>query len=168
MKSKLPTLLLSFIVAMGLWLYVVTTVSPEADQNYTGIPVVFENETSLLDRGLMLVSGENATVSVRLYGKRANLNRLTSSNIIVTADLKAVTEPGKYELEYKVSYPSGITNVSLDKRITPSVTVEAVEFAEKDVPVELVFQGEQQEGLILDQEEAMLSAGNGPCLRCEK
>lgn len=67
MKSKLPTLLLSFIVAMGLWLYVVTTVSPEADQNYTGIPVVFENETSLLDRGLMLVSGENATVSVRLY-----------------------------------------------------------------------------------------------------
>ena len=66
MKSKLPTLLLSFIVAMGLWLYVVTTVSPEADQNYTGIPVVFENETSLLDRGLMLVSGENATVSVRL------------------------------------------------------------------------------------------------------
>ena len=158
MKSKLPTLLLSFIVAMGLWLYVVTTVSPEADQNYTGIPVVFENETSLLDRGLMLVSGENATVSVRLYGKRANLNRLTSSNIIVTADLKAVTEPGKYELEYKVSYPSGITNVSLDKRITPSVTVEAVEFAEKDVPVELVFQGEQQEGLILDQEEAMLSA----------
>ena len=69
-----------------------------------------------------------------------------------------MTEPGKYELEYKVSYPSGITNVSLDKRITPSVTVEAVEFAEKDVPVELVFQGEQQEGLILDQEEAMLSA----------
>ncbi len=131
MKSKLPTLLLSFIVAMGLWLYVVTTVSPEADQNYTGIPVVFENETSLLDRGLMLVSGENATVSVRLYGKRANLNWLTSSNIIVTADLKAVTEPGKYELEYKVSYPSGITNVSLDKRITPSVTVEAVEFAEE-------------------------------------
>ena len=64
MKSKLPTLLLSFIVAMGLWLYVVTTVSPEADQNYTGIPVVFENETSLLDRGLMLVSGENA-VSTR-------------------------------------------------------------------------------------------------------
>ena len=48
--------------------------------------------------------------------------------------------------------------MSLDKRITPSVTVEAVEFAEKDVPVELVFQGEQQEGLILDQEEAMLSA----------
>ncbi len=158
MKSKLPALLLSFIVAMGLWLYVVTAVSPESDQNYTGIPVVFENETSLLDRGLMLVSGEDATVSVSLYGKRANLNRLTASNIIVTVDLRAVTEPGKYELEYKVSYPSGITNVSLDKRITPSVTVEAVEFAEKDVPVQLVFQGEQQEGLILDQEGAVLSA----------
>ena len=110
MKSKLPALLLSLVVAMGLWLYVVTSVSPESDQIYSGIPVVFENETSLLDRELMLVSGENATVSVRLYGKRANLNRLNASNIIVTVDLRAVTEPGKYELEYKVSYPSGITN----------------------------------------------------------
>ena len=32
------------------------------------------------------------------------------------------------------------------------------EFAEKDVPVQLVFQGEQQEGLIVDQERAVLSA----------
>ena len=131
MKSKLPALLLSLVVAMGLWLYVVTSVSPESDQIYSGIPVVFENETSLLDRELMLVSGENATVSVRLYGKRANLNRLNASNIIVTVDLRAVTEPGKYELEYKVSYPSGITNVSLDKRVTPTVSVEAVRFEEK-------------------------------------
>lgn len=158
MKSKLPALLLSLAVAVGLWLYVVTSVSPESDQNYSGIPVVFENETSLLDRELMLVSGENATVSVRLYGKRANLNRLNASNIIVTVDLRAVTEPGKYDLEYKVSYPSGITNVSLDKRVTPSVSVEAVRFEEKDVPVKLVFQGKQEEGLILDQEQAALSA----------
>ncbi|MFR8332027.1 MAG: YbbR-like domain-containing protein [Oscillospiraceae bacterium] len=158
MKSKLPALLLSLVVAMGLWLYVVTSVSPESDQIYSGIPVVFENETSLLDRELMLVSGENATVSVRLYGKRANLNRLNASNIIVTVDLRAVTEPGKYELEYKVSYPSGITNVSLDKRVTPTVSVEAVRFEEKDVPVKLVFQGKQEEGLILDQEQAVLSA----------
>ena len=61
MKSKIPALLLSLAVALGLWLYVVTNVSPESEQSYTGIPVVFENENSLLDRGLMLVSGEDAT-----------------------------------------------------------------------------------------------------------
>lgn len=71
MKSKIPALLLSLAVALGLWLYVVTNVSPESEQSYTGIPVVFENENSLLDRGLMLVSGEDATVAVRLYGSRA-------------------------------------------------------------------------------------------------
>ena len=120
MKSKLPTLLLSFIVAMGLWLYVVATVQPGGGSElYRNSGGLLKMKPLLLDRGLMLVSGENATVSVRLYGKRANLNRLTSSDIIVTADLKAVTEPGKYELEYKVSYPSGITNVSLDKQNYP-------------------------------------------------
>ena len=158
MKSKIPALLLSLAVALGLWLYVVTNVSPESEQSYTGIPVVFENENSLLDRGLMLVSGEDATVAVRLYGSRANLNRLSASNITVTVDLKAITEPGKYELDYRISYPSGITNVSVIRRITSSVTVEVAEFAEKDVPVQLVFQGEQQEGLIVDQERAVLSA----------
>ena len=158
MKSKIPALLLSLAVALGLWLYVVTNVSPESEQSYTGIPVVFENENSLLDRGLMLVSGEDATVAVRLYGSRANLNRLSASNITVTVDLKAITESGKYELDYRISYPSGITNVSVIRRITSSVTVEVAEFAEKDVPVQLVFQGEQQEGLIVDQERAVLSA----------
>lgn len=48
MKSKIPALLLSLAVALGLWLYVVTNVSPESEQSYTGIPVVFENENSLL------------------------------------------------------------------------------------------------------------------------
>ena len=67
MKSKLPALLLSLVVAMGLWLYVVTSVSPESDQIYSGIPVVFENETSLLDRELMLVSGAVSYTHLRAH-----------------------------------------------------------------------------------------------------
>ena len=88
MKSKLPTLLLAAVVALALWVYVVTAVSPESEENYYNIPVTFENENVLLDRDLMLVSGSNAVVSVRLYGNRSDLNRLNQTNITVTVDLK--------------------------------------------------------------------------------
>lgn len=158
MKTKIPALLLSLVVAMGLWLYVVTTVSPDSDQNYYNIPVTFENETRLLDRNLMRISGENATVSVRLHGNRSDLDRLNQSNLTVIVDLNGITEPGVYERDYRVSFPSGMTNVTISKRITASVQVEVVEYAEKEVPVRLVLQGEQQEGLIVDQERAVMSA----------
>ena len=42
MKSKFWSLLLSVLVAIGLWLYVITTVSPGYTATVDNIPVVFE------------------------------------------------------------------------------------------------------------------------------
>ena len=123
MKSKLPTLLLAAVVALALWVYVVTAVSPESEENYYNIPVTFENENVLLDRDLMLVSGSNAVVSVRLYGNRSDLNRLNQTNITVTVDLSGITEPGHYEREYRVTFPSGVTGVSIARRLTTGTRI---------------------------------------------
>lgn len=151
MKSKLPTLLLAAVVALALWVYVVTAVSPESEENYYNIPVTFENENVLLDRDLMLVSGSNAVVSVRLYGNRSDLNRLNQTNITVTVDLSGITEPGHYEREYRVTFPSGVTGVSIARRLTASVNIDVARSATKEVPVQLVTQGELQDGLIAGQ-----------------
>ena len=52
MKRKAFSILLSFVVAFGIWLYVVMVVNPEWEQTYTDIPVVFQNENLLAERGL--------------------------------------------------------------------------------------------------------------------
>jgi hypothetical protein len=83
MKSKILTGLLSIVVSFGLWLYVVTVVSPNFDQKYTDIPVVTQGEALLQDRGLMVTSNETPMVSLHLEGNRADLNKLNSSNITV-------------------------------------------------------------------------------------
>ena len=54
-SSKIWTLLLSFLVAFGLWLYVITVVSPESEETYYDIPVTYQNDI-LEERGLMIVS----------------------------------------------------------------------------------------------------------------
>lgn len=157
MRNKYTTLLVAFVVAIGLWLYVVTAVSPEHEQNYYGIPVVLENEDALLDRDLMILSGQNASVSVRLYGNRSDLQKLNAANLTATVDLNGINEPGTYSRDYRISFPPGVSNVSISQRITASVTLEVVEYAIKEVPVRLVLQGEAQEDKIIDEDQATFS-----------
>lgn len=157
MKNKIPALLLSLIVALALWLYVVTTVKPETDQSFYNIPVALENERSLERQGLMLVSSDEAVVSVKLHGRRAELNKLDRSNIQVTVDLSTVSEPGSHTLGYKVSFPNGINSVTVAQRLTANVTVEIAEYAEKSVPVQILLQGTLEQGLMADTENASTS-----------
>ena len=50
MKSKVTSVLLSLLIAFGLWLYVVTNVSQEADVTIYNVPVVLEGETLLNEK----------------------------------------------------------------------------------------------------------------------
>ena len=47
MKNKVLYILLSVVVACGLWLYVITVVSPESRETFRDIPVVLQNEKAL-------------------------------------------------------------------------------------------------------------------------
>lgn len=156
MKNKAGMILISIAIAFALWYYVISTVSPNFEQNYYGVKVNFENESVLMDRDLMLVSSQTPTVSMRLNGNRSDLSRLPTSSIIVTVDLGTIYEPGKYEKEYRVSVPAGYGSVSVAKRLISTVSVEVVEYESKQVPVQMVFSGELEDGLVLDQEEASL------------
>ncbi len=156
MKNNLVKLLVSVVIAMGLWLYVVTNVSQEFTQTFSST-VTLENESILLDRGLILVSGYDSKVSFVLKGNRSDMNKITDESLKVTADLNEIVEPGKHQIVYRVSYPSG-GGVSLEKRITETVTVEVAEYDSKPIPVQLVLQGEQQENVFIDREGAVTSA----------
>ena len=63
MKNKFLSLLLAFAVAFGLWLYVITVVSPESEKTYYDIPVVLQNKEILAQRGLMITKPRNAPLS---------------------------------------------------------------------------------------------------------
>ena len=60
MKRKILSFLLSLAIAFGLWLYVVTVVSPGSEKEYYNIPVVLEGETVLQERGLIEPCGRLA------------------------------------------------------------------------------------------------------------
>ena len=40
MKSKIGYIALSVLIAFGLWLYVITSVSPGSEETYDDVPVI--------------------------------------------------------------------------------------------------------------------------------
>lgn len=158
-KNKLFTAILSVLIALGLWIFVVTVVSPESDTRIS-VPITYQGEEVLRERGLMLMPGATQNVTVRIQGNRSDLNRLTPANVAATVDLSVIQEADSYNLNIKVSVGDNTMTsafVVQDKQPgTASVTVG--DYRAKDVPVKLSYEGEMGEGLIFDLDDAVLSA----------
>lgn len=159
LENKVFRWLLSFAIAFTLWFYVITVVSPEYDQSFSGIPVSFQGEAILEERGLMIVSNNKPTVTLRLYGKRSDLSKLDSSNITVTVDVSKIGEAGEHVLNTNnISYPGDVRNdaFSVLNRNPDSITLVVEQKIKKEVPVVIAYQGSVQEDFIADKDNALL------------
>ena len=149
LKSKAFSILVSLVVAIGLWAYVVTVVTPEDSQWVNRIPVTFSNEDGLFsDRNLVLSSGRDATVDLRLYGRRQDLLKLNSGSITITADLSQVTGAGEWRLPYTVNFPENVTSndISVEDRSTYYISVSVDKQETSEVEIRAIFQGDVAEG----------------------
>ncbi|MBQ9148684.1 MAG: hypothetical protein IJX69_03865 [Oscillospiraceae bacterium] len=157
-KNKLGSMLLSLLVAFGLWMYVVTYISTEGETTFHDIPVVFERETAMEERGLMITSGTDTTVDLRLSGARSNLNKLTNSNISIKVDLSKVYDPGTMKVEYTISYPGDVPNnaFTVESRNPGSITITVEERERKNVPVAIDYVGSVPENYLPDTDNADL------------
>lgn len=139
MKNKLIAGLLSAVIAFGLWLYVITVVSPGSEKTVYDIPVSVQGDGALAERDLCITNQPaTATVELHLSGNRIDLDKVNNGNIIVSLDVSNISEPGDYELAYDIIYPGevasnavttqkrtpGTIKVVVEKRVTKKVAVE--------------------------------------------
>ena len=158
MKNKLFMAALSFVVAFGLWLYVVTVISPEAEDTYYNVPVVIRNEGYLEDRGLMITANKNATVTLRLKGNRADLRKLNSGNLTAVADVSNILTTGEHTLNFQVSLPGDVPDnaVEVQNRNPNKVTIQVENRVSKPIPVVVEYDVTLlNEGYIADKEPVL-------------
>lgn len=158
MKNKFVPALVSLGIALALWFYVVTVVSPNSDKYFYNIPVSVQSEIVLQDRGLMLTTTELPKVSLHLGGNRTDLNKLNSSNITVSADLSRIGEPGKHALTLTPYFPGDVPNnaITVLSRNPGTIEVEVEYRTTKDVPVEIIYSGTLPENYMADKENKEL------------
>jgi len=160
MKNKILSGLLSVVIAFGLWMYVITYISPGSEDTYYNIPVVFEGEAVLNDRGLMLSSLEKQTVTLVLSGSRADLKKVNSGNITVKASMAGIYEPGEHELVYSIAFPGDVpSNAFVVESKNPENVKISVEklVSNKEIPVTIRYNGTSvPEGFMCDKENVEL------------
>jgi len=154
----------SILIAIALWLYVDNVQARKVTMNVNDVPVEFSGENSALaDKGLMLLSGYDTTVDLKLRGARSVLSRLKGSKVRIVADTSSITATGTQTLSYRVVYPDNISSaaVSVDSASSYTVTVTVGELSTKDVEIRCDMTGSLAKGytadpLILDPEKLTL------------
>ena len=158
MKSKIWQMVLSVAIAFALWMYVVSTVSPEYEETFYDIPVSYQNDV-LEERDLMIVS-DTPTVTLKLKGNRSDLNQLNANNITILVNLAAIQAPGTQMLQYTVSFPGNFPSNAFEPLSqTPNLLQLKVENKiKKAVPIVLEYIGSVPEGFIADKDNPVMDA----------
>lgn len=157
--KKFAYVLLSAALAFGLWYYVISVVSPGSEETFYNIPVVLEGESALEERGLMVTSVGNTSITLRLSGNRSDLNEVNASNITIKANLATIYDPGeKIQLAYDISYPGHVAGNAFveESRIPGTVTVSVEKREYKDVPVVVDYDGSVPIGFTTKTDEETL------------
>jgi len=173
-KRKIIYALLSIVAAFGLWLYVITAVSPEYEDTFSDITVELRNDTPLHDRNLMVLMDKLPTVTLKLSGNRSDLSKLNSSNIKLQVDLSRIYEAGEQEVAYTIRYPDNMPGNSFEiiSQYPGVVKLNIVERKSVTVPIQGMAFNQVADGYIADKENMTMSADTvtliGPAAIVEK
>lgn len=155
MKNKILTMLLSLVISFGLWLYVVTVISPESESVYYSVPVELVGADYLDAHNLIIVSDtKNLRMDLTLQGTRSDLSKLNSSNITIIGDLSKITQAGEHRVPCSVSFQSGTAEVLAQNPEYISVVV--AEQVSKTIPVKIIYTGSVPSGYEADKENVTL------------
>ncbi len=159
MKNKLGSILISIVVALGMWLYVITVVSPGSKATFYNIPVHLEGAGILEERGLMVTGVDTTSVNLELSGNRVDLNELNNSNITIKANLASIYDADdEIQLAYSIAYPGNVANnaFTVESRSPGYITVSVEKIAYKTVPVNVATVGSVPTGYVAKAEEVAM------------
>ena len=158
-EKRITSVILSLLIAFGLWWYVVNNVSMEDDITFNNIPVVREGESVLHEKNLMITEISTESVSMNLIGSREDLNKVDSSNLSVKINLSNIEEPGeRIPLTYTPSYPATVANTAFEiSHKNPSVVFVSVDYRRTfEIPVKVKWTGTRSENYLYDTENYTL------------
>lgn len=125
---------ISVIMAVILWTYVIGEVNPETTAKIQNINVQLMNISSVNQSGLVMLGSGDFKVNVVIKGKRGDVLKITPDDIVAKVDLKGYGK-GLNEIPVEVTAPASVSvievnparvSVRLDQIVTRAKPVKAV------------------------------------------
>ncbi len=156
----------SILAAIAIWFYVDTVKITNVTTTVHNIPVEFASENTVLaDNGLMLLSGYDTTIDLRLKGPRKVLWKLNKEQIRIVADTSKISDTGIQSLRYEVIFPDNVqpNSIQVEYASSYSITVTVGELDTKEIPIHCEVTGKIADGflseeLVLDPVQLVLHA----------
>ena len=131
--SNIIALIICFMMAVVMWLYVMQTDSPEYEETFTRVPLVIEGIAELSDSSnLSVISGWDQRVSVTVKGRRSDIAKYADADLVAAVSVGNITHTGAYTLDISVELPGGLQLVEVAP-VTAQVVVDEV--GSKVIPV---------------------------------
>lgn len=104
-KSSIFIKVVSVVIAIGVWLYIVNVADPRKSEDYLNIPISFAYEGTVpYNNNLMpLVTNRNFFVDIRVSGARSSLLNFSKDKINASLNFNAVGAEGIYDIPISVS-----------------------------------------------------------------
>lgn len=150
--SKIFYVVISVLVSVALWLYVVNVENPTGEKTIHDIPITIQGEDVLQNRGLMITGMSMEKFNLNLTGKRNALVKLTEDNVSVSLDVSSVTAEGDWALKCKVTLPNTVTSgtVTISDKNDYNITVSIAKQMSKTIEIRGEFTGTVADGYQAD------------------
>ncbi len=113
MKNKKVLLLISLLVSIALWMFVMGNVDPQISEKVSGIAVEMEGEDTLEEQELTATINKPKAINVTIEGKRSQINKAKKKGIKAYIDV-STCDYGKNEAEIYVRIPDGVNGVIVE------------------------------------------------------
>ena len=113
LNNKKVLMLVSLLIAIGLWMFVMGNVDPEIKERVSGVPVEMQGADTLADEGLTATLNKPKIVTVTIEGKRSQIKKAKDKGIKAYIDV-STCEYGKNEAEIYVKIPDKARGVTVE------------------------------------------------------
>jgi len=149
-------LVVSLLIAVVLWMVVISDRNPTDTDVLRAIPVTHINAENVEASGLNVISMSADSTDVKISGRLTELQNISRQNVAATIDMSQIYSPGYYDLPISITQTkSGISVESFEPK-SVTVRIDYIETNKRDVEVR--FTGTLPEGIEISDAKPAVSS----------
>lgn len=149
-KSNWTAKLFALIIAIFLWSYVMGVENPVINGTIKDVNITFTNMATLDRQGLVVMEPKSPTINVGVTGKKSDVDRLTSANILAEVDLSGYSE-GDIKIPVTVKLLNAADSIKKESHEPREILFKIDKIIEKEISINIQTEGEVPEGYILEE-----------------
>lgn len=112
-RNKKFLMLLSLLISIGLWMFVMGQVDPQTSITVADIKVEMRGTDVLTNQGLTATLVKPKIVNATIKGKRSEVNKAKKKGLRAYIDV-STCDYGDNEAEIRIDIPDGVSGVSVE------------------------------------------------------